>query len=363
MLNPKIMTQAQQEEARAKAFHLLKKYTSLTFLEHAVEFYRQFLKAYAQQLDTPRVNQKWYEEKYIYSFLPELAEMEQGLEILRKGTGKEAAYKSIVSGSNDFPLFGRASEELGVYRDPFFMALGARELSDSNQEELVGFVKQCFWAMLCIECLQCSVQFDFEEPLTATVTESGDMEFFSRWTYESLFQLPHPVHHDIRWPPARAYPPYLPPCPSKNEHAEGQILSGKEIPIDGIYEPWFLFTSVVGCPNYFLKGQIAHQYQPEGENELIDVRWRLIWQDTRYLNGTVPAEEAQYILSPPEDAAPNRYAQSAYAGDLCPQTGQWQAPRLQNRIELVERGQPMPGQTSTQTGTVIWYLMNAANGA
>jgi len=45
MLNPNTMTPAQQEDARAKAFYLLKKYTSLTFLEHAVAFYRQFLKA------------------------------------------------------------------------------------------------------------------------------------------------------------------------------------------------------------------------------------------------------------------------------------------------------------------------------
>lgn len=320
MLNPKTMTMAQQEEARAKAFHLIKKYTSLTFLEHAVEFYRQFLKAYAQQLDTPRVNQEWYEEKYIHSFLPRLAQMDQGLNILRKGIGRESAYKSIVSGSKNFPLFGRASEEWGIYHDPFFMALGARERSDSTQEVLVGFVEQCYWAMLCIECLQCSVGFNFDEIFTMARPESGGRRFFSHWTYESLFQLPHPVYHDSRWPPARAYPPYLPRCPPHNRQPEGQILSGKEIPLDGIYEPWFVLTSVVGCPNYFLKGQIAHQYHPEGENELIDVRWRLIWQDTRYLNGTVPAEEAQYILSQPDDAAPNRDAQSTDEGDPCRKT-------------------------------------------
>ena len=314
MLNPKTMTPAQEEDARAKAFHLLKKYTSLTFLEHAVGFYRRFLNAYAQQLDTPRQGQQDYEEKYL-SFLARLAKMEQGLDILRKGIGREAAYKLIVFGSNEFPLFGLASEWWGVDYDPFFMALGARERTDGNPEAEVGFVKQCFWARLCIECLQCSAGLNFEKIFTTPVPETGDRRFFSHWTYESLFQLPHPRYHDSRWPPARAFPAYLPPCPPHNRHPEGQILSGNEIPLDGIYEPWFVLTSVVGCPNYFLKGQIAHQYQSEGENQLIDVRWRLLWQDTRYLDGTVPAEEAQYILSP----APQAQV-SNYAGDPCPQT-------------------------------------------
>ena len=362
MLNPKTMTLAQQEDARAKAFHLLKKYTSLTFLEHAAEFYRQFLKAYAQQLDTPRQHQQDYEEKYL-SFLSRLAEIEQGLDILRKGIGREAAYKSIVFGSNDFPLFGLASEYWGLDGDPFFIALGVRVATALDPEADVGFAKNCGWARDCIHALQCTVRFNFMYSLGFGKRADGGRRVFTHWTYESLFQVAPPQYRGKNWPPARAYPAYLPLCPPHNRQPEGQILSGKEIPIDGIYEPWFLFTSVVGCPNYFLKGQIAHQYHPEGENELIDVRWRLIWQDTRYLNGAVPTEEAQYILSPLEDAAPKRYAQSAYAGDPCPQTGQWQAPRLQNRIELVERGQPMPGQKSTQTGTVIWYLMNAANGA
>lgn len=50
----------------------------------------------------------------------------------------------------------------------------------------------------------------------------------------------------------------------------------------------------------------------------------------------------------------------AYAGDPCPETGRWQAPRLKNRIEQVERGQPMPGPKNTQTGAVVWYLLPVA---
>ena len=65
----------------------------------------------------------------------------------------------------------------------------------------------------------------------------------------------------------------------------------------------------------------------------------------------------QALAEPP----PSKYTGTmAYAGDPCPQTGRWQAPRLNNRIEQVEKGQPMPGQKSTQTGTVIWYLLRSS---
>ena len=35
------------------------------------------------------------------------------------------------------------------------------------------------------------------------------------------------------------------------------------------------------------------------------------------------------------------------------------APRLNNRIEQMERGQPMPGLANTQTGAMIWYLLRS----
>jgi hypothetical protein len=50
----------------------------------------------------------------------------------------------------------------------------------------------------------------------------------------------------------------------------------------------------------------------------------------------------------------------AYAGDPCPETGRWQAPRLKNRIEQMAQGQPMPGPANTETGAVVWYLLRPA---
>ena len=93
--------------------------------------------------------------------------------------------------------------------------------------------------------------------------------------------------------------------------------------------------------------QYQYEYQSESENELIDVHWRLLWQDPLYLDGTVPAEEAQYILSPVRPAQV-----SSYAADPCPQTRRWEAPRLKNQIERVQKSKPMPGQKNTALGAV-----------
>jgi hypothetical protein len=61
----------------------------------------------------------------------------------------------------------------------------------------------------------------------------------------------------------------------------------------GIYEP----QVKDGCMNYLLQNIPAPTLAYErGSNQ--SVVWRLIWEDTRYLDGTIPDEEALYF--PPE---------------------------------------------------------------
>jgi hypothetical protein len=87
------------------------------------------------------------------------------------------------------------------------------------------------------------------------------------------------------------------------------------IPFTGIWEPWLceegLFsgiwdrlcdrntaklTGMVGCPNYFLAGTKAYAYRREDRNRIAErVAWRLLWQDERYLDGTIPEEEAVFL--------------------------------------------------------------------
>ncbi|WP_256858361.1 Imm71 family immunity protein [Burkholderia cenocepacia] len=99
MLNTLTMTPEQELDARAKAFYLLKKWTSVTFLDHAVGLYRDFLHAYAKQLDTPSPNQEELEAAYVSDFLNALVTMDQGIETLRQGADKRSAYDALITGS------------------------------------------------------------------------------------------------------------------------------------------------------------------------------------------------------------------------------------------------------------------------
>jgi hypothetical protein len=83
------------------------------------------------------------------------------------------------------------------------------------------------------------------------------------------------------------FPPTLPevPVPTK----EVTVRTGEPVPCYGIYEP--LVTD--GCMNYLLEGAPAPKAW-DGD----DVRpavWRLIWEDTRYVDGSVPDEEKLYF--------------------------------------------------------------------
>ncbi|WP_321884719.1 Imm72 family immunity protein [Paraburkholderia bannensis] len=346
MLNTLTMTSEQEHDARAKAFYLLKKWSSFTYLRHATGLYRNFLDAYGRQLNTPSSNQEELETWYVHYFSPCAVQMEEGLELLIKGEDKLSAYSALVAGGGFSEyLFGRAAVEWMIEHDPFFQRLGARKVRFSNPVIAADYVLGTLIAYLSIETLKCTVGFDFSYSL-AQDGEDGRSRIFHHWNYESLFQeVPQPGWPN--WPPGRHYPATLPPCPPRNESSTGEIYSGQTITQEGIWEPW-LPTGKVGCPNYFPGGSVAHKYRLEGTDEEQIVRWRLLWEDTRYQGGRIPEEEDGYFPKPAVEA-PLR----ALPGEPCPRTGHWHSPALKDRIR-VEAGMPMPGPQSTSWGMVIW---------
>ena len=80
--------------------------------------------------------------------------------------------------------------------------------------------------------------------------------------------------------------------------AEVLVKTNDEVPVFGIYEP----QVKDGCMNYLLAGTPAPKLEiTDGTYVVgrpISVTWRLIWEDTRYLDGVIPEEEALYF--PPE---------------------------------------------------------------
>ncbi|WP_246174084.1 Imm72 family immunity protein [Paraburkholderia hayleyella] len=180
-----------------------------------------------------------------------------------------------------------------------------------------------------------------------------DARAVMRWTYESIFFDSVPFN---LIPPIR-FPAQLAKCPTRNEDSTGEVWSGRQIPVTGIWEPWPVDPKIgVRCPNYYLVGDTASQYQFEGRDTLEDVRWRLIWKDSRYMSGGIPSEEDDYFAP---DLSANLNApvvRQARPGEVCPESGEWYAPHLNNKTFRMSAGEIMPGPELGSTGAVIWYL-------
>jgi Immunity protein 72/Immunity protein 71 len=142
------------------------------------------------------------------------------------------------------------------------------------------------------------------------------------------------------------YPTYLPDVPVPTQ--EVQVRTGEEIPVFGIYEPQIKD----GCMNYLLASSSAPNY---GLANPRPVTWRLIWEDTRYLDGHIPSEEELYFPPQPEVKAPDTPFTSdlisASTGQVCPKSGNWAVMNdLQGKAAL-NKGDKMPQH---QGRDVVW---------
>lgn len=313
MWNPQTMSEDEEQQCRDKAFYLLKKYTSYTYLAHAAKHYEVFLDGYGAQLsDLNRVQpkpdlQRWFDanvadgtyQKYYGWFLNGVAIIAEGLKLLRTTPYKAEAYKSLRSDRLMSNLTGRGADFLGIEHDPFFIALGihSHSYNDDNNEFAAAPIERAmlsfYTGLRCFSKLE-QILLDY-----------------SSTSYTYLLGNPE----DSEYSPSAVFPPTLPPCPEPATDPAGQIWSDRVIPTTGIWEPWFCkegffsgfwdrlrdtntakLTGRVGCPNYFLAGTKAYNYGLENRSPLTErVAWRLLWQDDRYLNGTIPPEKTEYL--------------------------------------------------------------------
>jgi hypothetical protein len=138
---------------------------------------------------------------------------------------------------------------------------------------------------------------------------------------------------------------------------------GKAAPKDGIYEMVNREGHIVGGMAFFIKGQKAPQdealeFGPGApDTRTSDFLWRLLWEDTRYKDGSVPPEEALYPL--PEQsvsvAATARDPQRARceAGQPCPREGWWFTPAKAGSRRRFEQGEVMP-DFHGDWGRTVW---------
>ncbi|MDY7578245.1 Imm72 family immunity protein [Herbaspirillum sp. RTI4] len=141
---------------------------------------------------------------------------------------------------------------------------------------------------------------------------------------------PAPECWSTWWPAKFAklpFPTRLPEVPVPEK--EVRIRTKETVPVSGIYEP----QMKDGCMNYLHAGTSAPTMElTDGtyvKGAPIAVTWKLLWQDTRYLDGVIPAEEAQYF--PPKKEVvervsapiPYRNDPELKTGKLCSRTGHW----------------------------------------
>ena len=121
------------------------------------------------------------------------------------------------------------------------------------------------------------------------------------------------------------------------------VQTGQPCPVFGIYEP----LVKDGLMTYMCAGQEAYRYgercdTPGGGNP---VTWKLIWEDTRYLDGVIPDEEADYY---PESNTPPDF--SFLVGEEL----------IDGRARSDEHVSARSGQPAQYTGT--WAAMDDLGG-
>lgn len=337
------------DDARDRAFYLLKKYTSATLLRRAIDLYREFLRDFEREIKRSEVEIDYSDD--LVRFMRFLQPMEYAEPLLTDAKRRKEAFGMLYD-ALDFSgyIWGRRYEELGA-ADPedLFYKLGYRSSADKS----IGIFGKA------------NISGDLLSLLFATINKGGRIYFEDPrevgpkarsamcWTYYSIF-------FDtvaINGVPAIRFPARLSTCPPRNEDNTGEVWSGRQIPVTGIWEPWAVDPKIgVRCPNYYLAGDTASQYQFEGRDTLEDVRWRLIWKDSRYMSGGIPSEEDDYFAP---DLSANLNApvvRQASPGEVCPESGEWYAPHLNKKTFRMSAGEIMPGPELGSTGAVIWYL-------
>lgn len=154
-----------------------------------------------------------------------------------------------------------------------------------------------------------------------------------------------------RWKRETSHLKELPRVPQPPE--EVVVRTGEPCPVFGIYEAQVKDGLMV----YMCAGAEAYRYgeprwYPGGGQP---ITWRLIWEDQRYLDGIIPAEEADYFpeaMMPPDfshlvgEELENDWRSDqlvvARSGEPAPYTGRWAArDDLGGRV-FWRKGDPLP---------------------
>ena len=322
------------DKDRRKLFWYLKRKSSYTAWEARAKAFDHFAAVFERQVKEEPVfleagvDPEWainWEEFYPQILKAQVL-YEQGLARLRNGDRTVWRYNDrgvLLEALNIQSYWWTALVNHGPHGDIFFQGKYVDEMTKAIDDAAL-YVKA-----------------------TAGVVESMQAEppAHDFWSEQRMDRLNRTVPFPVELPEV--------PQPVKNV----TVYTGQPVPCFGIFEP----LVPDGCMNYLLEGastpRAVNVDETDGGLIVRPAVWRLIWEDTRYLDGTVPAEEQSYF-PPVEPVVPTQtvFADSdplvrQASNELASKAGVWVvADRLDMRQQF-RAGEKLPQHEGRD---VVW---------
>ncbi|GGC25390.1 Imm71 family immunity protein [Pseudoduganella buxea] len=324
------------ELKRKQIFYWLKRVSSVTAWSRIFQYYSEWMSVVEKSVQQADDN-GWNEDTSIpmaeYALIAKcLAHCEAG--VLRLSKGDKKVFKFDSNG--EFEMAGRIL-------DHWIQMLQRISMGENTIKKHTPL-----WPEFCLavdslaqawgECGQIILESRYiEDPALLWYGKWLQQELESTWFPENLAEVPNPFDSIF-------------------------VRTGEYTPCSGIWEPVDVPKSsllsliartpkprppfkIVGCMNYLHGGSNAPKIKIETENGSNEVNtvWRLLWEDKRYEDGTVPDEEKGYRFSKPvqlASPAPVLIATEemvcADSGSVAPFGGRWLAEsELGAAIEVV----------------------------
>lgn len=291
---------------RQKIFYHLKKCSSYTAWNRVLGYYKTwaniFEKSVIEAEDKAAVNgeaPKIGTQEFVF-VLKGYSTYEKCVDLLRQGNKSPFRYDGLL-------CFAVASRPLNYWGE-FTVRLDIGEyVFDKNTVPFWNEINASLdnlgdaWGEIGNPILQTS---DPRDPAPFALYQRGRDFGFNGVQWKENDRQVYPPYH---------FPAQLPEVPDPQEVV--LVTFGEVVPVSGIYEPINVPApkrrmlsllkpppitgpfEVVGAMNY-LHGDSTAPHIGEGRDP-IPTTWRLLWKDDRYLDGTIPAEEAGYVFNKP----------------------------------------------------------------
>lgn len=343
------------DHVRQQIFYLLKRNSSYTAWNRLLSFYKNWTDATEASLK--EASKMGWEDKtslgqsnYIGT-LKGLAYFDEGVQRLRQGDKRVFQYNAHGNFAIGFRIFDHWTQLLQ------YIETGDSKIDKEHTPLWSEFVKN-FHEMLqaCLEC--CS---DVLEP---EYLDAESQTFYNDWLVKNVLSK--------AW-----FPDPLPEIPKPASPV--LIATGKNIPCTGIWEPvtalpaksvFSLFKKPPSAPlgplpiegtMAYLHGGSAAPNKSDNVPDGTPTTWKLLWKDDRYEDGSIPAEELNYVFRLPAKKKKPASSPASVANDLLvrtsgqrtPKSGRWLLEGDLNVVLTLDKDSKLPEH---QGRSVRWIL-------